>query len=218
MATMGTIKAGHGLGPTRALVLRHLLRSDGDVAVQTIAETLDIHANTARFHLEGLVDAGYASRSHDHSQGQGRPRTLYRATEHAPVMETSHLRDLTQVLVRQLILSNPDPDRVAEEVGRSWGREIVAARGPMTNDRLDELDALLEHTISMGFASSRTSPETIEFRTCPYRTVQQPARTSICRMHLGMMQGYLAAIGSDVEVTDLSPGDVCVARLNTRKP
>lgn len=216
MTPMTGQRAGHGLGPTRALVLRHLLRSEGGVSVQAVSEVLGIHANTARFHLEALVDAHYASRSHDRSQGQGRPRTLYRATDQAPVVETAHLRDLTQVLVRQLILSAPDPDALAEDVGRAWGREIGEAAASTTGVGGDEVDGLLEHTAAMGFAGNRAEPDRIEFHSCPYRGVQQPARASICRMHLGMMRGYLEASGADLEVAELTPGQVCVARLVTR--
>lgn len=212
-------KAGHGLGPTRARVLRHLAGIDGGAGVLAVSQALDLHSNTARFHLEALVESGYARRGLERRQGQGRPRTLYHATEEAPVVETSHLRDLTQVLVQQLILQAPDPDAVAEDVGRTWGREIsqtgAAALGkPGPEQREAGLQVLLDHTVGMGFTLGRPDEETVTFHSCPYRGVQQPVLASICRVHLGMMRGYLDSTGSDLEVDSLQPGVVCVATLS----
>lgn len=213
--TMSDQQAGHGLGPTRARVLRHLLGSEAGISVQAVSEALGIHSNTARFHLEGLVSSGYATRGHSRKQGQGRPRTLYTATSEAPVVETAYLRDLTQALVRQLILSTPEPNKVAESVGRAWGQEIGSRAKPATssNGTSDDLDLLLEQAGRSGFAVEKGDDQTIRFHNCPYRTVSQPALDSICQIHVGMMRGYLEATGADLDVESLVPGDVCIARL-----
>ena len=55
--------AGPSLGRSRAHVL-DLLRAAGSTAgVQEIADRAGLHPNTARFHLDALVDAGLAARA-----------------------------------------------------------------------------------------------------------------------------------------------------------
>lgn len=207
--------AGHGLGPTRARVLNRLTEIDGGVGVAALAKDLALHSNTIRFHLEALVESGYASRSHEPPKGQGRPKTLYQSTETAPVVDGNHLRDLTQVLVRQLIHNAPDPGRAAEDVGRAWGQEMAADRAGSKRGE-DGMSALLDHTVGMGFDVSVVGEETVEFHSCPYRSVSQPTLASICKVHLGMMRGYLESTDSEFDVESLRPGDVCVAALRRR--
>lgn len=214
---MNSERAGHGLGPTRAAVLA-LLQGEGGISVQDTAETLGIHNNTARFHLEALVESGFARLESDEPHGQGRPRTLYSATGDAPRVDTGHLRDFTQVLVRQLILTAPEPQRLAEDVGRTWGMEVGhgTMSGPKGMQEPDDVTALLEHTSAMGFRGSLTDPSTIEFHNCPYRNMVQPTRDSICHVHLGMLQGFLSSRSSALEVASLTPGELCIARLGLR--
>lgn len=212
MGAMKTETAGHGLGPTRARVLRHLLSSEGSVSVQTVAEALALHSNTARFHLEALVESGYASRGIDRSHGQGRPRSLYNVTPEAPVVDAVHLRDMTEVLVRQLILSAPDPDRVAEDVGRAWGHEMGESAAKTRTHANAKLDGLLQYMTAMGFTSEQ-GDGSVRYHHCPYRRIGQPALGSICKIHLGMMRGYLEAADSGLDVESLTIGDVCIARL-----
>ena len=209
--------AGHGLGPTRARVLA-LLQTEGGMSIPEVAANLVVHNNTARFHLEALVEAGYVRRRREAPHGQGRPRTLYLSSEAAPRVDVTHLRDLTQVLVRQFILGAPEPDAVAEQVGRAWGEE--AGRATLGEEdeahRDDDIGSLLQHTGEMGFAGERVDAETIEFHSCPYRNMGQPTRDGVCRIYLGMLRGFLDARDSDVEVASLTPGEVCVARLKLR--
>ncbi|WP_461103882.1 helix-turn-helix transcriptional regulator [Tessaracoccus terricola] len=212
---MANETAGHGLGPTRARVLNRLTEIEGGVGVSALAKDLDLHSNTIRFHLEALVESGYATRSHEPPKGQGRPKTLYHSTESAPVVDGNHLRDLTQVLVRQLIQNAPDPGRVAEDVGRAWGQE-VAADGSGSRRGEDGLGALLEHTAGMGFAIQTPDEGAVEFHSCPYRSVSQPTLATICQVHLGMMRGYLESTDSDVDIESLRPGNICVAGLKRR--
>lgn len=50
------------LGRTRADVLEMLRTADGPLGVREVAQRTELHQNTARFHLEALVEAGLAVR------------------------------------------------------------------------------------------------------------------------------------------------------------
>src|SRR5207247_7545080 len=74
-----TRDGGAPLGQSRAHVL-DLLRAAGSPAgVRDIADQAGLHPNTARFHLDALVDAGLAARAPKERTTPGRPSVAYRA-------------------------------------------------------------------------------------------------------------------------------------------
>lgn len=68
------------LGRSRADVLDILRAADQPLGVREVAQGTGLHQNTARFHLEGLVEAGLAVRETEDRDTPGRPRVGYRAT------------------------------------------------------------------------------------------------------------------------------------------
>lgn len=220
---MPTKKSGHGLGPTRARVLRFLSTQPEPRAVSELAEALTLHPNTIRFHLDALVELGYVAEEQQKPQGLGRPRRLYRTTSEAPEVDPSHLRDLTQVLIRHIVEQSDQPQQTVEAIGHSWGTEVAQANSEdlrrlaqaATGDALDEI---ITHTQSMGFEAARTGDETLAFNSCPYRSVNQPMLANICAIHLGLLRGYLDEAQSPLELVDLAPGVTCLARFKKRDP
>lgn len=214
-------KSGHGLGPTRARVLRYLLAQHELCSVAEIAEALSLHPNTIRFHLEALSELGYVAEEQEKPQGQGRPRRLYRVTADAPEVDTSHLRDLTQVLLRHIVGEAAHPKQTVEEIGHSWGQEVASAgeqdlkhlKDVSTSDALDEI---INHTQSMGFEATRTSDQTIAFTSCPYRSINQPMLSNICAIHFGLLRGYLDEAEAPMELLELNPGTTCIAKFQKR--
>lgn len=216
-----TKKSGHGLGPTRARVLRFLLAQHEPRAVADLADALALHPNTIRFHLEALVSLGYVSEEQDKPHGQGRPRRLYRATPDAPEVDTSHLRDLTQVLIRHIVDSSEQPNKAVEDIGRVWGQEVAQANSQDLRhlaqvSARDALEEIIGHTQKMGFEATQTSDETVAFSSCPYRSVSQPMLSNICAIHLGLLRGYLDEADAPLELVDLAPGATCIAKFQKR--
>lgn len=221
---MGPVTAkqsGHGLGPTRARVLRYLLAQHGHSAVAEIATALALHSNTIRFHLEALMKLGYVSEKREEPQGQGRPRRVYRATPQAPEIDTSHLRDLTQVLLRHIVGSTEHPKQVVEEIGHSWGKEVAHASEQeleaLAKSAPDSaLDELINHTRSMGFEGEQTGEHTVAFTSCPYRAINQPMLSNICAIHFGLLRGFLDEADAPIELRELTPGASCIAQFQKR--
>lgn len=71
--------AGPVLGQSRAEVLDVLRAAGGPAGVREVAARTGLHPNTARFHLDALVDAGLATRAPQPWAVPGRPSTAYRA-------------------------------------------------------------------------------------------------------------------------------------------
>ncbi|MDA8436745.1 MAG: helix-turn-helix domain-containing protein, partial [Actinomycetales bacterium] len=69
------------LSGQRARVLEHLQRTGAPVTVEDIAAALDLHPNTARKHLEGLLARGLAVSSTAPAEGRGRPARVYAPAE-----------------------------------------------------------------------------------------------------------------------------------------
>ena len=65
--------AGAQLGESRARVLDLLRAAGGPLGVRDVADRAGLHANTARFHLDGLVGAGLSTREPQPRETPGRP-------------------------------------------------------------------------------------------------------------------------------------------------
>ena len=72
------------LGRSRADVLDLLCAADGPLGGREVAPRMGLHPNTARFHLEALVEAGLAVRKTEDRETPGRPRIGYRAAADGP--------------------------------------------------------------------------------------------------------------------------------------
>ena len=70
-------------GVSRSRVLAALQDAGGPLDVTEVAKLVGLHVNTARFHLDGLVEVGAADREVERREQPGRPRLLYRARPNA---------------------------------------------------------------------------------------------------------------------------------------
>ncbi len=101
------------LGESRARVLAALRAADDALGVQEIAAQSGLHPNTARFHLDGLIGAGLATREAGERGHPGRPRTAYRAVPDGPGTGLRSYRLLAQILAGLITAMVPDPPRAS---------------------------------------------------------------------------------------------------------
>jgi predicted ArsR family transcriptional regulator len=64
------------LGRSRADVLDMLRTADGPLGVREVAQRTGLHVNTARFHLEALVEASLATRETEDRETPAPPDRL----------------------------------------------------------------------------------------------------------------------------------------------
>ena len=206
-------------GSRRVAVLSLLRQTDQPLSVAEVAETMDLHVNTARFHLDGLVDDGLADRTTEPRETPGRPRILYSSAGPAPGPRSYEL--LAEMLTG-FVSSLEDAGPATVELGKAWGRHLVERAAPSEHvdaeEALVRLNRLLD---AVGFQSEvRATEEGAELRLrhCPFREVAQKHTDIVCAIHLGLMQGALDELGAPVATTSLEPfvtPHVCVARLET---
>lgn len=216
------------LGESRARVLELLRTAADPLGVQDIAEQTGLHPNTARFHLDGLVDDGYAERDTEGRDQPGRPRAVYRAVPGDAAAGRRSYRLLAEILTTLVADNVPQPEQLARQAGQAWGGYLTERPAPF--ERLDPPEAtrrLVGILSEIGFAPSAQSPDgrspsdaggvRVELRHCPFREVAERHRNVVCSLHLGLMQGALEVMRAPLEADRLDPfvePSLCLAHLS----
>lgn len=205
-----TLLQQHGLGPTRARALTLLQRAAEPASVGEVADGLGVHRNSARFHLDALVEAGYAERAVSTPRSQGRPPLVYSATSAAPAMNNVHLLELIDVLLDGVLAGTPDAEAVGERAGRQWGAALVEPGA--SADRV--AGDLVGHLAERGFGIERDGDD-LRFTRCPFRGIVAPERMPVvCAIHQGLIEGYLGASEGGLRASRLAIGPrVCTSSL-----
>src|SRR5215469_4819588 len=212
------------LGRSRTDVLDMLRASDGPLGVREIASHMGLHQNTARFHLEALVEAGLAVRETEDRETPGRPRIGYRAVADGPAGRRRY-RLLAEMLTSLIAGTMPEPGRAAEEAGREWGGYLTEQpppyQRPTAEEAVAKLTAIMEE---LGFAPHAEADDGGQYRLClrqcPFREVAEHHQDVICSLHLGLMRGALARMRAPVTADRLDPflePSLCVAHFSPKE-
>jgi predicted ArsR family transcriptional regulator len=204
----------------RADVLAVLRTSPVPLSITDIAERLDVHRNTVRFHLDTLAGTGQVERVPAAPTGPGRPGLLFRARPGMDPTGPRNYRLLAGILAGS-VAADPAALRRATEAGRAWGRQLAepsAGSPAATEDQA--VDRLVELLGDLGFAPERRSTgggRQIGLRHCPFLDLAQTQARVVCQVHLGLMQGAITASGASATVDRLEPfaePDLCLAHLD----
>jgi predicted ArsR family transcriptional regulator len=215
---------GPVLGESRGRVLDVLRAAAEPMGVQEIAERTGLHPNTARFHLEGLVDAGLAERRAEERHRPGRPRMLYRARAGESVAGQRSYRLLAEMLTGLVADTLPHPQRAAVAAGEVWGRYLAERPAPL--HRVDAEEAIQRLSAVLADAGFAPGPvgdprkPVIPLRHCPFREVAEQHRDVVCSLHLGLIRGVLAEARAPLLADRLEPlvePSLCLAHLAPAK-
>jgi predicted ArsR family transcriptional regulator len=213
------------LGRSRADVLDMLRAADGPLGVRDVAQRTGLHPNTARFHLEGLTEAGLAVRETEEREKPGRPRVGYRATVDGPAGRRRY-RLLAEMLSSLIAGTMPQPGKAAEAAGREWGAYLTEQPPPYQKlSAEDAIGKLTEVMEELGFSPQTEAGDgegqyRLCLRQCPFREVAQHHEDVICSLHVGLMRGALDRMRAPLTADRLDPfvePSLCVARLTERQ-
>jgi predicted ArsR family transcriptional regulator len=201
----------------RERIVDELRGAEAGLDALELARRLGLHANTIRWHLGILADAGIVRSQPAARTTPGRPRIVYslepEPTEHA----ADEHRLLATVLTGALAGSTDGAER-AEDAGREWGRYLIA-RDPLARTTDDEaVGEVVQLLDGQGFEPESQGRE-IHMRRCPFHALAESQPEVVCAVHKGLMSGALSALGSELEVQGLDVfvrPDLCVARLGRR--
>jgi predicted ArsR family transcriptional regulator len=218
VTTLTDAQAGLPAQTRRGEVLRLLRAAEQPLSAAEVAASTGLHLNTARFHLDALVEDGVAERTSEPRATPGRPRVLYTAEGPAPGPRSyALLAEMLTGLVASLAGAGP----AAVTAGKAWGRHLVERVSPTERVDAEEGVARLNRVLdAIGFEpEARAAQREIHLHHCPFREVAEKHTDVVCAIHLGLMQGALEELRAPVETTSLEPfvtPQLCVAHLQPR--
>lgn len=188
---------------TRYAIYLEVARAPAPVPTSVIAETLGLHPNTVRPHLERMRDVGLLEVRPAPPGGVGRPQHLYSLASDAPSLGLEP--PVFPLLARMLLdmsVAGGLGGAEALAAGRAQGRELAASvAGGHERSAADVVD---EVSARLGFDPARVDEEgccTIAFANCPFADLAAENPELVCSLHRGLVEGTVAAVGG-AEVTD----------------
>jgi len=129
-------------------------------------------------------------------------------------------RLLAQVLASHLAGSERNPSARAEEAGRAWGAHLVRKPPPFASISKEEtIDEVVQLHEQIGFSPElrrAKSGQEIVLKRCPFQELATTYPAVICSVHLGLIKGALAELGTGVEADGLEPfaePGACIAHV-----
>jgi predicted ArsR family transcriptional regulator len=196
-------------GGRRTHIIQILRDAKQPLSVVDVAALVGVHANTARFHLESLVDAGMATRQAEPSAQPGRRRILYIGTLPNQTHERAQgYRLLAEILTGTIAQRFPEAGERMYEVGFQWGSYLTSRPSPFETLDEEEIDQrVMDKLDALWFAPElRHTPRThLVFHNCPFVDSARANPDVVCRLHGGMVNGALAELRSAQRVVELVP-------------
>jgi predicted ArsR family transcriptional regulator len=192
----------------RRAILEALTDAHDGLDTNQLAELLELHPNTIRWHLGRLTDAGLVQTSPERRRGRGRPSIVHRLTGAGVGTGRDDYRLLATMLT-EVVAGDRDGEARAYEAGIRWGRHLQQAEPDAS------IAALLDRE---GFAAEQHG-DRLEMRRCPFYALAESSPQVICTLHHGIVDGLLDAAGSEQTVDRLDPfaePGLCVAQLTAR--
>lgn len=215
---------GPALGESRTRVLAVVQTAARPIGVGEVADRVGLHPNTARFHLDALVEAGIVDRATEEREQPGRPRTLYAARRDAARVSRRSYRLLAEILASFVAAEVPHPASAAVQAGRAWGRYLADRPAPFQRVDADAATEQLTDVLDeIGFApevATRDGRRQLLLHHCPFRETAEEHRDVVCGIHLGLMQGLLEAADAPIEAEHLVPfvePELCTADIVDRR-
>jgi predicted ArsR family transcriptional regulator len=205
---------------TRYAIYLELARSPRPLATADVAESLALHPNTVRPHLERMREVGLLEVRTETRTGVGRPQHLYSLSSAAPSLglEPPTFPMLARMLVRLAERAGASGDDAAE-VGRDQGRAVA---GPHASSA-SCLEALVAHLDGLGFdpavdGSDDGETAVVAFAHCPFRELAEAHPELVCALHRGMVEGFVEQAG-EASVDDfhtLAHREPCQVTVSSR--
>ena len=209
--------------PSRVRILELLRQAEAPLDARELGTRVGLHANSVRSHLRVLAEAGLVAQRREEPTGPGRPRVLYQATTEpldAPALDNYRL--LAQILASSLAGTERNPGARAEEAGRAWGAHLIRKPPPFTSiskqETIDEVIRLHEQAGFRPELRQAKSGQEIVLKHCPFQQVATTYQSVICPLHLGLIRGALAELGTGIEADSLEPfaePGACVGHLTS---
>ncbi len=188
---------------TRYAIYLELARAARPLVTAEIAETLGLHPNTVRPHLDRMREVGLLDVTTGARGEVGRPQHRYSLAADAPSFGLEP--PTIPVLARMVLgmaerLQASSADAVA--VGQTEGSERAGAYANAPS----ALEALVADLDRLGFDPVVTDADdpdgaVVAFANCPFASYAATHPDLVCGLHRGLVTGFVDAMG-DAEVVE----------------
>lgn len=206
------------------------VRADGASAAE-LADLLDLHVTTVRFHLDQLVSVGLLQTSDRRGDGAGRPRKMYAVTQSRVEPSTSSTDSYLALagILADSFGTDPEHPQTPEEAGMQWAHENVPASSsdPAQTPgqwlgRIGELVDALEDWGYTPNVATREGGRRVEVTLvdCPFLALASTHPDVVCGIHRGLMRGTLDQLGEDDVDISLEPlvgPATCLAHITSHR-
>ncbi len=175
--------------PRRAELVSALEEAVGALDASELGRRVGLHANTVRWHLGILEDAGVVTSRPEHRETPGRPRRVWERAQSATHDEADEHRALAQALV-SVVAGLPSAERDAEAAGRAWGRSAARGAAAAPASERAAVEELVRVLAVRGFEPQTQGLE-ISMHRCPFAELARESPAVVCGMHRGLVEGVL---------------------------
>ncbi|MBL3642192.1 helix-turn-helix transcriptional regulator [Peribacillus frigoritolerans] len=202
--------------PTRYYIYQHIVNNHGDVSVQEIADSFNIHPNVARLHLSKLEDIDMLTSNSRKTGKGGRPSRLYRLSDKVIQLHFPYrnYQLLAKIAVQSMMTLGEQGKQALYETGKVFGEELINQQLSLNSTSIDRL-AFAEKVNMLKNAATIAglSPEIqaseeenkISFRifNCPFKEVTEVEPGTICSMHNSFLKGMFEALFENVNIVEI---------------
>lgn len=208
------------LSPKQRLVLDTLQDFPAGARAVELAETLNMHVNTVRGHLDELVEQRAVQVLRSPAQGRGRPSLIFQVRVPNTTAVANEYISLVEVLAAALEEKGGD---VAGDIGRAWAEKMSADTRP-TPETIDAAVGRLYVLLrDIGFdpelptpTERRDSPDeaVLPLHSCPFIGADGAAPSKfICEVHAGFLRANVSE-NLHLTLTPLSAERQCRVHLS----
>lgn len=185
---------------TRYAIYLELARSPRPLTTADIAQTLDLHPNTVRPHLERMREVGLLDVETETRGAVGRPQHRYSLVADAPSLG---LEPPTFPVLARMLLTLAGSAQLGAEEATDAGREqgLSDAAQDTTTRRTASascLARLLARLDALGFDPAVVDDDdatTVAFLHCPFGELAEAHPDLVCGLHRGMVEGFVEGTG-----------------------
>lgn len=192
---------------TRYAIYLELARAPRPLTTAEIADTIALHPNTVRPHLERMREAGLIDVSVDGRGEVGRPQHRYSLAADAPSLG---LEPPVMPMLARMVLTMAERLGAGAADAFATGEPAGAARAGAYTNAPSTLEALVTDLDRLGFdpvvsdAGDPSDPAggaVVSFANCPFDELAREHPHLVCSLHHGVIAGFVGEMG-DTEVAE----------------
>lgn len=199
-----------------------------------LAEHLDLHVTTVRFHLDQLVAAGLVTTAFERTHSVGRPSKVYAVA--AGSLDPGQRADSLQLLTGLLAATFGARDsegrsQTPAAAGRRWVEVNVpvipgAAPADTPGTWLGKIGRMIDVLREWGYTPQISTADggrtaRVTLTQCPFLDLAREHPAVVCGIHRGLIAGAMDRLGETDTTVSLEPfvePDVCLAHVTTHAP